>query len=360
MNAGRRVAVNGRFLTQALTGVQRVALEVLRRVEPMTLFTPKPPRQEYSGLEHHDIVVAPSVFGSIAWDQMALPGLAAGATLLAPVGLFPIRHTRGVMFVHDLAVVDHPEFYDRMYGTAFRMALPLALRRAAHILTPSAFTRQRLLELYDVPESRTSVIPLGVSPDWFDPVDAGRLRSMGIDRPYLLAVGAVSARKNYRRLLDGWALVESRLPDVEIIIVGREGLKFANGDMALRAPARMRHVPHVDDESLRALYSGALAFVYPSLYEGFGLPVLEAMAAGTPVLTSNVTSMPEVSAGAAVLVDPHSAESIADGIWSLCTNAALRADLRAQGRLRAAASTWEATARGIMAILRELDEAPTR
>ena len=353
-----RIAVNARFLTQPLTGVQRVALETLRRVPPMTLYSPGPSRAEYTGLEHHEHVVAPSVLRSLAWDQAVIPRVAAKRVLWAPAGLFPLRHRKGVMVIHDMAIIERPEYYDRMYAKLFGVVWPIAVKRAVHITTPSAFSRDRICERFDVPPERVTVVPLGVSPVWFTAGDQEEeaVRGAGVDRPYVLAVGAVSARKNYDRLLEAWSLVEGRLGDVELVVVGRSGLKFSNAAGGFTAPHRVRYLPHVSDETLRALYANAMAFLYPSLYEGFGLPLLEAMAAGTPVLTSNVTSMPEVSDGAALLVDPLSTESIADGIWRLCSDAGLRDTLRAKGRARAAACTWERSAAMTLRVLEQVGD----
>ncbi|HET7189686.1 MAG TPA: glycosyltransferase family 1 protein [Gemmatimonadaceae bacterium] len=352
----RRITVNARFLTQPLTGVQRVALETLRRMPPMTLFSPGPARAEFTGLEHHEHVVAPSVFPSIAWDQMVIPRVAAKSTLWSPTGLFPVRHPKGVMVIHDMAIIDRPEYYDPMYARLFGLVWPIAVKRAVHITTPSAFSRDRICERYGVPMERVTIVPLGVAPAWFDDGNQSQelVRAAGVDRPYVLAVGAVSARKNYTRLLEAWALAEGRLGDIDLVVVGRSGLKFSNVGAGFTAPRRVRYLPHVSDETLRALYAHAVAFLYPSLYEGFGLPLLEAMAAGTPVLTSNVTSMPEVSDGAALLVDPLSTESIADGIWRLCTDEGLRDELRAKGRARAAACTWERSAAMTLRVLEQV------
>jgi glycosyltransferase involved in cell wall biosynthesis len=157
-------------------------------------------------------------------------------------------------------------------------------------------------------------------------------------------VGAVSPRKNFKGLLTAWALSKQGAEGVTLVVVGKEGLRFSGGASLGHLPDSVHHLGVVDDEDLARLYSGAKGLLYPSLYEGFGLPILEAMSSGCPVLTSNCTAMPEVAGPAAILVDPLSEESIADGINRLA-QPELAAELRARGLERCRQFSWQRTAR---------------
>jgi glycosyltransferase involved in cell wall biosynthesis len=173
------------------------------------------------------------------------------------------------------------------------------------------------------------------------------------DRPYLLSLSALQPRKNVQRLLHAWREMRPRLSEpVTLVLAGGAGRPTIFHGFSLDSiPDDVVFTEYVDDALLPALYGGAQAFVYPSLYEGFGLPVLEAMACGTPVVTSNVTSMPEIAGDAALLVSPFSVSSIADGLYAILTNTDLRDRLRERGRERAASFSWETTASETLALL---------
>jgi glycosyltransferase involved in cell wall biosynthesis len=171
--------------------------------------------------------------------------------------------------------------------------------------------------------------------------------SLGIGSgTYLLALSSLEPRKNFARLLQAWREVQHSVPaDIELIVAGGTGdPRVFAADSAMPIPPRTRFIGYVPEEHLPALYSGACAFVYPSLYEGFGLPPLEAMACGTPVITSNTTSLPEVVADCAVLVDPLDTSSIAQGIWRVLSCGSLGQMLSQKGEQRSRLFTWERTA----------------
>jgi glycosyltransferase involved in cell wall biosynthesis len=186
-------------------------------------------------------------------------------------------------------------------------------------------------------------------------VEAARRRH-GIDRPYLLSVGTIQPRKNLLRLIDAWAAYLSSSPATAamLVIAGKPGwltqqIERRAADLGI--VDRVHYTGYVADGDLPALLSGAIAYLLPSLYEGFGLPVLEAQACGTPVLTSTTSSLPEVAGDAAVLVDPMDTAAIRDGIARLIEDAELREGLRARGLARVADRSWEHTARRTLAVL---------
>jgi glycosyltransferase involved in cell wall biosynthesis len=223
-------------------------------------------------------------------------------------------------------------------------------KNAARILTVSEFSRKRLAETLDLDPERISVVPNGVD-SRFETVRSAAaeavLKRLGLPRDYVLALGSLEPRKNISKLLSAWAQLQSRKEideDVHLVVAGGRSSLFRDAGLPA-LPDKVVLTGYVADEDLPALYSSALVFAYPSLYEGFGLPPLEAMACGTPVVTSGSTSIPEVTGNAALLVDPHETESIAEGIQSVLNNADLRASLRAAGLERVKLFSWENSAR---------------
>jgi glycosyltransferase involved in cell wall biosynthesis len=233
-----------------------------------------------------------------------------------------------------------------------RATLRPALRRAAALACISDATRADLVRLFPAAAAKSSTIPLAADAAFAEPV--AQPGHPALEGPYVLAVGTLEPRKNLERLIRAWvALAPQVRGDRVLAIVGPRGWDDAPILGAARA-AGVRLLGAVDDDELRALYAGAACFAYPSLYEGFGLPVLEAMAAGAPVVTSNVSSLPEVAGDAALLVDPRDTAAIGAAIASVLTDERLAGELRAKGRERARLFSWERTARETLALLRGL------
>jgi len=234
-----------------------------------------------------------------------------------------------------------------------RLTIAPALRRAGVLLCISHATEHDLIARHRAATGRTVVTPLAADPIF----GAGRddrdevLRRLGVERPFVLAAGTLEPRKNLVRLIDAWGLLDP--PEHELVIVGPSGWEFDEILRSARA-ARTRVTGYVSDMDLAALYAMCDVFCYPSLYEGFGLPVLEAMTAGAPVVTSNVSSLPEVAGDAAILVDPRDAPAIAAALARVLRDSVESERLRAAGRKRAAAYSWEATAARTLEALRTL------
>jgi glycosyltransferase involved in cell wall biosynthesis len=273
----------------------------------------------------------------------------ATSAAVPPTGGRPLVAT-----VHDLAFRHHPDAYPAAGRRYHERSARIVADEAARILVPSEATARDLAGLYGVDRGRVTVTPLGVEPP-AEPDRAGAarlLRDLGVRGPFLLAVGTLEPRKNLPRLLDAFGQTAGALPDHWLVVAGPVGW-----GPRLRQPpdmARVRLAGPVGDSVLHALYQAADGLAYPSLYEGFGLPVLEAMAHGVPVLTSDRSSLPEVAGDAALLVDPEDREAIAAGLLRLAGDTALRERLAAAGRRRAAGFTWRATAAATWAAYREV------
>jgi glycosyltransferase involved in cell wall biosynthesis len=275
----------------------------------------------------------------------------------------PTRSRRLVLTVHDLAFRRFPDSAP-MATRRWLTRLDRALRQAAEIVTPSEATRADLVDLYPVDAERVTAIHHGVDHHRFHPASPPEVhrvrRKFGIDGPYLLFVGGLEPRKNLPALLRAYATLPDDLRPALVLAgasvpwnpEGRDALTGALGRLPADARARVVLTGYIADPDRAPLYTGAEALAFPSRYEGFGFPVLEAMACGTPVVTSNVSSLPEVAGPDAVLVDPSDEDSIADGLRRIVEDARLRDRLRRAGPARAARFTWDAAARLTAGILR--------
>jgi glycosyltransferase involved in cell wall biosynthesis len=275
-----------------------------------------------------------------AWEQLALPLAARGSELLlSPANLAPLAGRRNVVVIHDAAPFIDPSWYGRPYGAWHRALVPRVARGARLVIVPSEHVRAELAWRFRLSNERVHVVAPGVDAAFRGPADpAPLLRRLGIERPYVLGVGTDSLRKN-PALLDALA-PELRGEGLEVAIAGstRSYIPGSGGGAA-------RRLGYVPDADLPALYAGAAAFAMPSLYEGFGLPCLEAMAAGTPVVAADRAALPEACGGAALLADPKDPDAFAAAI--LRAAGPERDRLAAAGRERAAQLSWERTAEAV-------------
>lgn len=265
----------------------------------------------------------------------------------------PVSGLPLVTTIHDLSFEDIPGLFRRPTQVRLRWFVRQSARRSAAVITISEFTRSRLLHHYDLDPSRVFVTPLAVSPRWHRPSpqeQARRLQPIGVLPPFVLAVGNLHPRKNIPRLIRSIAAArDAGAGDLHLVVAGSRGWRSSEVDAAVGAVGGQRWVRflgYVEDDLLQALYSEARVVAYPSIYEGFGLPVLEALACGGVVVASNATAIPEAAGSAAVLVDASDERQLTEGLIRAATDEALRAQLIAAGPPHAARFTWDRVAAG--------------
>lgn len=341
--SGDSALVNARVLAAPTTGVQRYLKELLKRMPEVR---PIAPMRPLAGIRGH------------AWEQFVLPARVRGHVLWSPSNAGPLAVRSQVVTVHEMVPFDHPEWLNPRFAALYRFLIPHLARRASHIIAVSHFVKQRLLAHCGINPSKITVIYSGVGQQ-FRPQTAetvARMRST-LRIPsgrYVLAVGTLQPSKNFGRLLVAWSrLLPTLARDVSLVIAGGNGTRmvFPEVPELRNLPARVHLVGHVS-ELLPALYADATVLVYPSLYEGFGLPPLEAMACGTPVISADRGSLPEVVGDAGILVDPYDVDGIATAIMHAVRDTSLRARLGSTGAEHARRFSWDETATKTREVLR--------
>jgi glycosyltransferase involved in cell wall biosynthesis len=351
-----RVGIDGRAFGSPAAGVRRYVRELVpalqRLDEPLEIVALGGDPARCDGLAHVAEPAHPPT--NLGWTLVGLPSAAARARvdlIHAPAYTAPfLSRIPIVITIHDVSYERHPEWYPYRRDWVRRAFYRRSARAAAQVLTDSTFSAAEIVAAYGIPMDRIAVAPLGVC--GFGPAEPGMPVDLpaGVTTPFLLHVGDLHERRNLPMLVD--ALLEARRhfgTSVAVSLV-LAGLDRGVGDglcaMATQAgmPDAVVRLGMVEDERLQTLYRAATALVYPSLYEGFGLPVLEAMASGTPVIASQAASIPEVLGDAGILLSPTDASVWAQAIVRVINDESLRSSMRHAGLARAATFTWRRTA----------------
>ena len=343
------ITVNLRCLGHHMTGVQRYVQQIVERLEgAITLLRPE--GTGFQGVKGH------------LWEQFVMPSMVRGQLLWSPANTGPLSVSAQVVTIHDAASIDHPEWFGSSFARWYAWMLPRLAARARKVITVSEFSRARLIESLRLSPEKVVSIHNGVSAPSTVPPEriAAVRRKMGLDRPFFLYVGSLEPRKNLGRLLEAWSLFND--DRFLLAVAGSVGHVFKNSGMGALPPG-VRLVGRVDDEELPALYTAAQAFVFPSTYEGFGLPPLEAMAYGCPCLVSNTTSLPEVCGpawstadpkGACLYFDPSDPAAIAAALAQAASfDDQARTLLTQLAIVHAKKFTWEQCAQKTMKVLEE-------
>ncbi|GAB3753247.1 glycosyltransferase family 1 protein [Zhihengliuella somnathii] len=357
----RTVVINGRFLGQPVTGVQRFAEEVTASLLadadfPVVIAVPRGIRPRTDGpLFGRDVVEIGRAQGHV-WEQVDLPLYLKrnGSPLL--IGLSstaPAFYRNQFAPHHDVTYVRYPESFSWKFRLVYRILAPLFLKNARRIITVSEFSRDEIAEHFGVPTEKFVVIPNAPSAFFFEHRGEPSASQEDARRPYFLAVSSPNVHKNFERLEEAFrAFVDETGSDVELRIIGQQAHTFAARES--RSTANIRYLGRVSDSELAQTYAGALAFVFPSLYEGFGIPPLEAQAAGAPVLASNAASIPEVLGKSALYFNPMDIADISRLLGATAADECLRNNLRRQGLENAIRYSWTESAGRLSNAIKEL------
>jgi len=336
-------------LCRALGGHAEVELHLLTRIDDARRWEAIAPRA----------TIHPEVPGSrparLVWEQLQAPRLAERLSIdvwHGPHYTMPLRlEVPAVVTVHDLTFFDHPEWHERSKVLFFRRMIRESAQRAHTLVAVSEFTARRLTEVLE-PRASIRVVPHGVDHDRFRPdapleADIDRLRSIGAQQPFVAFAGVFEPRKDLPTLVRAFSSIARRHRDLRLVLAGRDGwgaLPVRDAVERSRVGSRILRPGYVAADTLPALFRRAAVFAYPSLEEGFGLPALEAMACGAPLVSTTGSSIEEVVGDAGLLVAPGDAEALAAAIERILSDDTRAGNLREAGPQRAAAYTWEASA----------------
>ena len=290
-----------------------------------------------------------------------IPLILAAELRRRPVDILHVQYTAPplapcdtVVMIHDLSFEHLPQTFKRRSWMQMRLTVRRTARAASHVVTDSEYSRQDILRTYRLPPERVTTTPLAASSRFAPVTDTQELKRVldkyEIDGDYILAVGSIQPRKNIGRLIRAYTLMRSQHPDnaPKLVIAGKRAWLFEETIKAAaisEASENIVFTGYVPESDLAALYTGALCFAYPSFFEGFGIPLLEAMRCGTPTITSDRTCFPEVVGDASLIIDPFDEQSIAEGLWRMVSDAALREQLRSRGFVQSSLFDWRETAR---------------
>lgn len=267
-----------------------------------------------------------------------------------------------IVTIHDLSFYEYPDTFSYGSRKIKEVLAPISIKRSARIIADSENTKRDIVERFPNAAEKVRVIYPG-RPKYdlvnnYSKISDVR-RKYGINGKYILVVGTFEPRKNLVRMLEAFKIIAEKFSDINLVLIGKKGWLY--GDIYekindIRIAERVISTGYVDDEDMPYLYRGAEVFCYPSLYEGFGLPPLEAMSCGTPVVVSNTSSLPEVVGDAGIYIDPYDIESIANGIIRVLNDSTLRQDLKNRGLKQCEKFSWERAASQVIEVYREILE----
>ena len=358
----RKIAINGRFLTQRASGVQRFAAEAIKAIDALL-------DTDYAVLKGRVELVAPrkardfplkniplrraGFSNGYVWEQVEFPLHASGELLLNLCMLGPLVARHQIVVVHDATVQALPQNFSPRFRAAYKFLIPQLCKRAALAVTVSEFSRSEIGKWYGADVTRMPVCYEGGDHITAVDADSAVIDRLGIKgRRFFLGVGVNSANKNIRTVVEAYH--RARFNDVDLVLTGAKDTRVF-GEIDLTESAGVHLVGFVSDAELRALYEQALALVFPSFYEGFGLPPLEAMTCGCPVIVSEQPALLEVCNGAVLHCGAEDTNAIMLNMQAVSSDADLRARLCAAGKARASRFTWAATARNLLDYCLRLD-----
>lgn len=374
-----RIGINGRFLVAKRTGVQRAAYNLLRTLVELdkdntyVVFTgtQESDKQEWK-LPNVELVISSWLGNNNVsnhfWEQFVLPRLATKArvdVLHSPANTAPFFYSgRSVVHIHDLCFVVNPQWYSFAFRTFYNFLIPRIARKATKVVTNSNNSKNDLLKFCNLPAHRVSMVYWAVDDQFVrSQIQQQSSKPAHLDpglkgAPYILYVGSLEPRKNIKALLESYALFRERDPSkhpLKLVLIGGESPLFAEVRWNIRKfDADVHFKGFVSDNELKEYYRHATMVVYPSFYEGFGLPPLEAMASGTPVITSKTSSLPEVVGKAALLVDPNDHEELSRSIELLAQDRQLQTKLTQLGYEQVRKFNWYRVARSTLAVYYEV------
>lgn len=345
------LCVNARFLTQNISGVQRHAIEISRQLKKLnndiSFISPK-------NIIHNDLAseLNATCIGNLTghlWEQIELPKYLKSNNkpiLLNLANTAPVLYGNNIVTLHDISFIRFPKNFSWKFRFAYKIAIPLILKKSKLILTDSIFSKNEIASVYNIDPINIKVVHCAVSKEF-------QYSAANIKDKYILAVSSQSYHKNFHALIKSFNSLTDK--SVKLYLVGAINGNFADHKLAreINGNENIKFMGRVEDAELVQLYSNAQCFVYPSLYEGFGIPPLEAQACGCPCVVSNVASLPEVCGASVIYCNPYSTEDISEKIQQVISDEACRKNLKAKGYENIMRFSWKKSAEKILKIVDE-------
>ncbi|MEW6016256.1 MAG: glycosyltransferase family 1 protein [Candidatus Zixiibacteriota bacterium] len=358
----RQIFINGRFLSQAITGVQRYAAEIVKGIDEIislddsirrkfqfSILAPKGVGRELN-LKNISLNEVGRRHGHL-WEQLELPFHSRKGILVNLCNMAPILKRQQTVTIHDVAVFAMPHAYTRSFRIWYRFIFRTLRVRPAEIITDTTFSASEIKKYLPAKEKRVTVIPAGCEHISDVTSDHRIISRLGLTSGnYLLAVSSLNERKNFRGFLA--AMGQRDFAKYQTVVVGNLNKKIF-GDSAVRLPENIVQVAEINDAELKALYANAGVFVYPSFYEGFGLPPLEAMVCGAPAVVSDIPAHREVCGEAALYCNPYEIKDIAEKIEKVLLSGDIREEMIAKGKERAEMFSWKKSAQKLLDLISE-------
>ena len=351
------IYINARFLTQPITGVQRYSIEIskaINKILPDVVFLAP------ANVIHHDLAreLNVKIIGTRTghfWEQLDLPKYLKSVDsplLINLANTAPLFYKNKISTLHDIAFVRYPDSFSRTFRYSYQLAIPFILRSSKKVITVSEFSKSEICDVYKVDKEKVTVIHNAVSDVFKEKQNIADKATP--DEPYIMAVSSINHQKNFHGLIDAFTLLNQE--SHQLYIIGSLNKNFAEPDLInkINSDARIKLLGRVSDEELARLYAGASAFVYPSFYEGFGIPPLEAQASGCPVIVSNVASLPEVCGNSALYCSPFEVTDIANKIQLMISDPQLMQTFIDKGYQNITKYSWDSSATKLCELIQEI------
>lgn len=348
--------VNGRYLTQKATGVHRYAFEICNKLYEMGVnFHVAIPQEIHSDYKFSFKTVKCGSLNTHLWEQISLPRYlkSIGSPLLISfTGCGPLNYNNQIMTIHDVSHERYPEWFSKNYYRFYHFMMPRIGRKAHAVLTVSEFSKKEIIDTLALDSSKIHVIHSNV------PFHNIPTREEILDynpdparERYIIAVSTMDPRKNFIRLVEAFEKIKDK--SVKLYIIGMSFKAFNTPDLKKLISENVHLPGYIPDDALQKMYQDALLSIYPSLYEGFGLPPLESMTYGCPAINSDIPALREVSGDAALYVDPYDIEDITDKINRLLEDESLREELRLKGLEQIKNYSWDKSARQVYDLIQK-------
>jgi glycosyltransferase involved in cell wall biosynthesis len=359
----KRIYINGRFLQQVPTGVNRYAYELCKALTILkvnfVIICPKGNLCDSYEVDDFNIIHW-GIGHSHFWEQCVLPFFflqQKGKSILVNfTGIGPVLVKNKIVTIHDLAFMFHPQWYSKTYASFYRILTPLSAKTALKVLTVSNFSKSEIIRMLHIGDRKIEVVYNAVPPCLMEEEPEYSSTENNISDKYVLVVSSIDPRKNFERLLKAFRYLEDT--DLHLYIVGGWNAIYTSGsiqnEMDVCENPRIHWLGRVSDEELKSYYRQAACFVYPSLYEGFGIPPIEAMAMNCPAIVSDIPVLREVCGSAAIYVNPYNEKEMAVEIKRLCGDENLKEEMKLRGKKQLENYSWIKSAGKLYSIINSL------